>query len=89
MLPRGRLKDRAGIGAEPHIDGFGFGFVGPFPIRTMAFRGVCVAGATRLATLHSPLQHGSLTEILQILKFLLEFQESLGIAIQGGSAGTF
>lgn len=66
MLPRGRFENRAGFGSELYIDSFAFGFVGPVPVRAMAFGGVCVAGATGLAALHPPFQDGSLAKVLDI-----------------------
>jgi hypothetical protein len=49
----------------------------------MPFVRVGVAWATRLPAFHSPDQNRSLAEEIQLLQFLLEFQE----AIRGGFSG--
>jgi hypothetical protein len=53
----------------------------------MAFGGIRMAGAARLAALHPPLQNGSLAEVLQSLQLLSEFPELPGVAILGGRTG--
>jgi hypothetical protein len=47
-----------------------------------------MASATGLAALHSPLEDGSLAEIVQLLELLAELGKALGVAIaSGGRSG--
>jgi hypothetical protein len=83
VLARGGSEDGAGLLSKAHIYGFAAGFVGPFPVGSVAFGGIYVTGASGLATLHSPLQHGSFAKVLQILQFLLQLAKALGVAVKG------
>ena len=48
--------------AKANVNGFALGFVGPFPVGSVASARITVTGALRLAALHSPFQHRSFAE---------------------------
>ena len=81
VLPDGGLVDRTGGRSQLDIDRFGLRLVGPFPVRTVTFGGIHVAGTGGLATLHGANQDRSLTKILQALQFLAELPEASLMAV--------
>ena len=87
----GRWVERAGLWAEPEVDGLAPGLVGSFPVRALAFGGAGRAGARRWAALPPPLQDGPLTAVFQERSLLPPFAERLGLAVSrrgpGGSSG--
>jgi hypothetical protein len=64
------LVEGGRFGAEAKVNGLALGFVGPFPVGSVASARITVTGAMRLAALHSPLKHGSLAEETQFGEFL-------------------
>jgi hypothetical protein len=87
VLLGGRLIKWSRLAAELDIDGFAFHFVGPFEVRAMALSGVGAASAVGLATLHHPLRHRSLEEIVQFLELLTRLAEGWVRGVEGCRAG--
>jgi hypothetical protein len=57
------------FGSEFHIDGFAFGLIRPFEVRSVAFGRVWAASALGFAAFHHALEKRPFAEVLQLLKF--------------------
>ena len=69
ILLRSGAKQGHHFGSEFDIDGFAFGLVRPFQVRSMAFGRVLAASALGFAAFHHPLEKRSFAEVVQFLKF--------------------